>query len=103
MSVLDSPPIHVRALSRLRAIGPLLSRIVAALFGGYALAALTSVATLALPMTRSEAVLTGMLASFAVYAGAVVWVFAVRSARRAWVGLIVAALPLALAAWSALK
>ena len=77
-----------------------MSRIMAALIGGYTLAALTSVAAVALPIAPSEAVLTGMLASFAVYAGAVVWVFAVRSAWRAWGGLFVAALPLALAAWS---
>ena len=80
--------------------GPLLSRIVAAIFGGYALAALTSVAALALPMVRPQAVLTGMLASFVVYTCAVIWVFAVRSARRAWAGLLVAAVPLGLAAWS---
>lgn len=80
--------------------GPLLSRIVAALFGGYALAALASVAAVALPVSGSEAVLTGMLVSFAVYAGAVIWVFAVRSAWRAWAGLVVAALPMGLAAWS---
>ena len=48
--------------------GPLVSRIAAALFGGYALAALTSVAALALPMGAVEAVLTGMQASFVVYA-----------------------------------
>jgi len=72
----------------------LVSRIIAALFGGYALAALMSLATLALPMQRSNAVFTGMLLSFLVYAGAVIWVFAVRSARRAWAGLLVAALPL---------
>lgn len=89
-----------RLLSPLFRVAPLLSRIVAALFGGYALAALTSVATLALPMAQSEAVLTGLLLSFLVYVGAVVWVFAVRSARRAWVGLLVAAVPLLLAAWS---
>ena len=35
-----------------------------------------------------------MLASFVVYTGAVIWVFAVRSARRAWAGLLVAALVL---------
>ena len=85
---------------RARSVGPLVSRIVAAIFGGYALAALASVAALALPMSKPQAVLTGMLASFAVYSGAVVWVFAVRSARRAWVGLLVAAVPLLLAAWS---
>ena len=85
---------------RVRSTGPLISRIVAALFGGYALAALSSVAVLALPMSKSQAVLSGMLASFAIYAAAVIWVFAVRSALRAWVGLIVVAVPLSLAAWS---
>lgn len=89
-----------RLLSPLIRVGPLLSRIVAALCGGYALAALTSVAMLALPMARTEAVLAGLLLSFLVYAGAVVWVFAVRSARRAWAGLLLAAVPLLLAAWS---
>jgi hypothetical protein len=79
--------------------GPLISRIVAALFGGYALAALSCVAALALPIPRPQAVLTGMLASFAIYAGAVIWVFAVRSALRAWTGLLIAAMPLLLAAW----
>lgn len=90
----------IAALDRARRVGPLLSRIVAAVFGGYALAALGSVAALALPMAKPQAVITGMLASFAIYAGAVVWVFAVRSARRAWAGLLIAALPLLLAAWS---
>jgi len=85
-----------RALST----GPLISRIVAALFGGYALAALGSVAVLALPLSKPQAVLTGMLASFAIYTGAVIWVFAVRSALKAWLGLIIVAAPLLLAAWS---
>lgn len=80
-------------------MGPLVSRIVAALFGGYALAALSSVAVLALPISKPQAVLTGMLASFAIYAGAVIWVFAARSALKAWTGLIVVALPLSLAVW----
>ena len=97
-----SPPVLGAALARLGNIAPLLSRIVAAMFGGYALAALTSVAAVALPMSRPEAVLTGLLLSFLVYALAVIWVFAVRSARRAWAGLLVAALPLLLAAWPVL-
>ncbi|MGY8523657.1 DUF3649 domain-containing protein [Paracidovorax citrulli] len=88
-------------MTRVLGAGPLLSRIVAAVFGGYALAALASVAALALPISRPQAVLTGMLASFAIYAGAVIWVFAVRSATRAWIGLLLAALPLLLAAWHA--
>lgn len=78
----------------LLAWAPLASRVVAAVLGGYALAALTSVATAALPVDRVQAVLAGMLASFLVYTGAVIWVFAVRSARRAWAGLLVAALVL---------
>lgn len=91
------------ALGRAWSAGPLVSRIIAAVLGGYALAALASVAALALPMRTTEAVLTGLLASFAVYAGAVVWVFAVRSAKRAWAGLLIVALPLALAAWWATR
>jgi hypothetical protein len=82
-------------------MGALVARIVAALLGGYALAALTSLAALALPLDKAQGVLTGMLLSFVVYAGAVVWVFAARSARRAWAGLLIAALPLLLASWSA--
>lgn len=78
--------------------GPLMSRIVAAIFGGYALAALGSVAALALPISRTEAVITGALLSFLIYAGAVIWVFAVASATRAWMGLAAAALPLLIAA-----
>ncbi|HIE0523632.1 DUF3649 domain-containing protein [Stenotrophomonas sp. SM006] len=77
---------------------PLVSRVIAALFGGYVLAALCSIAALALPIDGRQAVFTGMLASFLLYAGAVVWVFAVRSAWRAWIGLIVIALPLWLVA-----
>ena len=90
----------IAVLDRARRVGPLLSRIVAAVFGGYGLAALGSVAALALPMDKAQAVITGALVSFAIYAGAVVWVFAVRSARRAWAGLLIAAVPLLLAAWS---
>jgi len=79
--------------------GALLSRIVAAVFGGYALAALTSVAAVALPLRLTEAIFTGMLLSFIVYTLAVIWVFAVRSATRAWAGLLVVAVPLLLVAW----
>ncbi len=85
---------------RVRSTGPIVSRIVAAVFGGYALAALSSVAVLALPLSKPQAVLTGMLASFAIYAAAVIWVFAVRTARKAWIGLMIVAAALVLLAWS---
>ncbi|WP_310638285.1 DUF3649 domain-containing protein [Delftia acidovorans] len=90
---------HDWFLDWFRDYGPLISRILAALFGGYAVAALASVAVLALPADRTQAAISGTLLSFAVYAGAVIWVFAVRSAWRAWAGLLVAALVLAPAAW----
>jgi len=86
---------------RLRRAAPVTARIVGAVFGGYALGALASVAALALPISAPQAVITGMLASFVVYACAVIWMFLARSARRAWAGLLIAAAPLALAAWSA--
>ncbi|MFV0680235.1 DUF3649 domain-containing protein [Ottowia sp.] len=83
------------------------SRALAAVFGGYALAALTSVAlALWLPLARAEAVTWGMLASFVVYPCAVMWVFAARSAARAWWGLLLPsallALPVALRHWGVL-
>jgi hypothetical protein len=77
------------------------SRAVAAIAGGYGVAALSAaVLALSLPaafgMARSEAAMTGTLASFLVFALAVMWVFAARSALRAWSGLVVMAAPLGL-------
>ncbi len=72
------------------------ARAIAAILGGYGLAVLCSVAlAMVLPMARADAVLTGMLAGLAVHAGSAIWVFAASSAARAWVGLLVAAVPLA--------
>ena len=78
------------------------SRVVAAIAGGYAVATAAAVcAALALPGPRSEAVLAGMLLSFAVYAGAVIWVFAATTATRAWIGLAIPGAALAVIAWLA--
>ena len=84
------------------------SRAVAAIAGGYGVAALGSVAlALAMPallgMARSEAVLIGMLLSFPMFAGAVIWVFAARTALRAWTGLAIPALVLGLVILLALR
>lgn len=66
------------------------SRVLAAVLGGYLVAALASVSlTMWLPMDRAEAVITGMMSSFLVYLVAVLWCFACRSAWQAWFGLIV--------------
>lgn len=78
------------------------SRTVAAVFGGYAMAALVASAFARwLPIARVEAVITGMLSSFAVYATVVILAFAMRSATRVWLWLAAFGLPLAGAlAWS---
>jgi len=77
-----------------------LLRTVAALLGGYALAATaTAFLALALPMARSQAVLTGMLTGIVLYACAALWAFATRSALRAWLGIGLPAAALALGAY----
>ena len=59
--------------------------------GGYALAVVVSIClSLVLPLARSDTVVSGLLASFAVYLAAILWVFAVRSLRRMWLGIAVA-------------
>ncbi len=69
--------------------GGVLSRLLAALFGGYALsAAMTAVLALHLPLERNEAVLVGTMLAFVVHALAVMWAFAARHALRAWSGLL---------------
>ncbi|RXR07549.1 DUF3649 domain-containing protein [Pseudoxanthomonas composti] len=74
-----------------------LSRTLASILGGYALAASVNVfLSLALPMQRSQAVLTSMLLAILACACAPLWAFATRSAARAWIGIAVPTLLLAL-------
>lgn len=76
--------------------GIIASRVVAAVVGGYGLATLVALAVAALlPVPRGEAVLAATISSFVAYLFAALWVFAARSAARAWLGL---ALPAALCA-----
>lgn len=82
--------------SRLR----VLARVLAAVLGGYALAALSAVAVALLYRApREEAVLAASLPAFLVYAGAVLWAFAARSAVRAWLGIGVPAVLLGALVW----
>lgn len=80
------------------------SRTVAGTLGAYAVTALATVALslvlAALGMVRVEAVTAATLASYAIFACVAMTVFHARSAGRAWLGLVAAALPLALLAWS---
>ncbi|AZD27749.1 DUF3649 domain-containing protein [Pseudomonas chlororaphis] len=78
-----------------------MSRVLAAVFGGYLLAALSSVCmTLLLPVSRADAAVSGMMTSFLFYLVAVLWCFACRTAWQAWLGLLLLALGLAaISAW----
>jgi hypothetical protein len=67
----------------------ILSRLVAAIFGGYVAANALALALSALwPGSRADAVLAATLFSFLFHVGAVLWAFAARSARVAWGGLL---------------
>ena len=69
-----------------------LSRSCAAIFGGYALASATALlATLALPIAPSQAVLTGQMLGIVVCACAALWAVATASAWKAWLGIAVPA------------
>ena len=74
----------------------LFSLVCAALIGGYVLATAAGIFLGgALPDSRGPAALTGMMVSFAVYVGAIIWVFSVRRPARVWTGLILASALLA--------
>lgn len=69
----------------------ILSRVAAAILGGFIFASAVIIALpLLLPGSRVEGVLWSTLLGFALWTGAVIWVFAARSATRAWVGLAAA-------------
>lgn len=73
------------------------SRALAALFGGYLLASMASIAiTLWAPMSRVDATMTGMMLSFVFYLLAFIGCFACRSAGRAWLGVLLPSLVLGL-------
>lgn len=81
-----------------------LSRVLAACVGAYGVTALWAAAiALALPvvsgLSRADAVLVTTMSSFVGYTVLALWVFCADSATRAWAGLLLMALPAALAAW----
>nr|WP_145550148.1 iron transporter [Variovorax boronicumulans] len=77
-----------------------LSRLLAGIGLGYVLSALSAAAlSLFLPMPRPEAVITGTLVSFVVFACAVLWSFAARSVWTAWVALATPSALLGVVLW----
>jgi len=78
----------------------LLSRLLAAGPGGYALGSMTSAfLALSLPMAREEAVLFASFVGFLVYPAAWIWAFAARTPRRAWIGMLLPAVLQAAGIW----
>ncbi|SDU03504.1 DUF3649 domain-containing protein [Halopseudomonas salegens] len=89
-------------MSRLRV--DVLLRVLIALVGGYLVANLGAVALATLmPLARVDAALIAIQLSFAVYTGAIIWVFAARSAGRAFIGLLLAALVCLPLVWLLIK
>lgn len=79
------------------------SRVLAGTLGAYTLAALVTVALslvlASLGIARAEAATAATLASYAVFAGIAMAVFHAQSASKAWRGLVLTGLPLALGIW----
>ncbi|MFC6632406.1 hypothetical protein [Microbulbifer taiwanensis] len=76
----------------------LVSLIGAALLGGYLLATSAGIFLGSiLPHSRSEATLIANLLSFAIYTGAIIWVFHLRKPGVAWLALSLASAALSLA------
>jgi len=78
------------------------ARVILAGAGGYAVAALaTGWLALVLPGSRAEAVSAATIASFAIMAAAVIWVFAARTLARAALSLGLVAALLSVGLWLA--
>lgn len=65
------------------------NRCLAAIFGGYLLAAVASILLAQiLPLSQVDRVLTAMMLSFTVYTCTVLWVFSVKSMWRFWLDIL---------------
>ena len=72
-----------------------LSRVLAASIGAYALVNLANMTlTFLLPAEPYQSLLFAMQISFLFYTLAIIWVFTVRTATQAWMGLLTVAIPL---------
>lgn len=78
----------------------MLSRVLAAVLGGYAVASAVAVLLAAvLPVARAEAVLAGIQWSFVVYVVAAIWAFSPVSLARVWGVLLATVALLVLVSW----
>jgi hypothetical protein len=94
MALLNSP---VQSPLRKRDV---VSRVCAALFGGYAAAAaLSALLARLLPLSRASATTTALLLTALLYLGAILWAFAAKSPSRAWTVLGAIALAAGALTW----
>jgi hypothetical protein len=78
------------------------ARIVAAVAGAYAFASLTAIALArTLPMPPADATTLATLLGILGMPAMVVWIFAAKTAARAWVGLVIGCALCAAIAWIA--
>ena len=71
----------------------IVTRVLIAIVGGYVFALGAGIfMSQVLPATKSGAVMTASLASFAFYAMAIIWVFSVKNLRSIWLGFAGSAL-----------
>lgn len=82
------------------------SRALAAMGGGYALAAVTASAGAlgfqSLGLARADATMAATMLSFVVYTIAALWAFGCASATRAWAAMALPGMALALLTWALL-
>ena len=82
--------------------GGVAARTVAAIAGGYVLTSIASaLVAVALPLPRADAVTIATLLSFVIYTCVILWVFATRSALRAWIGVVAISAVLGAVLWIA--
>lgn len=73
------------------------SRCIAAAVGGYAIVSLLHLAqVVVLPWKQYKAMLFASQTGYLWFTAVIIWCFAARTARRAWIGLLIVALPLLL-------
>ena len=69
---------------------PIFSRVLAAIFGGYWVANVMAIVLASLLSgAQADRVLTAMLVSYVIYCAAIIWVFAAKTATKAWLGIVV--------------
>ncbi|MGK0474691.1 MAG: hypothetical protein ACJAYV_000336 [Oleispira sp.] len=85
------PGNKIMSNTKLQAALPVLSRSLAAIIGGYMLSSLLAILiSYLLPMPTSDSVLLSLQLSFLFYSIAIIWVFSVKTAGKAWLGLLMA-------------